>query len=82
MTRRTGGAGRGLLVPGVCRSRYERSSDEAGGGQSPDRYPVRVGAFWQEHFDRGDGPQPLQRPHEKPTTQQVRVTDVQTLVVS
>lgn len=69
-------------LPGVCRYRYERSSKDAGGGTSGDRYPARVTAFWQIFYDAGDGPQRLRMPYEKTTTNQIRVTEVQTLIVS
>lgn len=70
--------------PTVCRYRYERSSKDAGGGASGDRYPAVVTAFWQIYYDQGDG---IKRklgalPYEKTTTNQIRVTEVQTLVVS
>lgn len=68
--------------PRVCRWSYERSSNGAGGGSRGDRYPARVTAYWQIFFDEGDGPQPLGRAYEKGTVNQIRVAEVQTLVVS
>ncbi|MEX2292009.1 MAG: hypothetical protein WD794_16990 [Mycobacteriales bacterium] len=69
--------------PTVCRYRYERSSKDAGGGTSGDRYPAVVIAFWQIYYDQGDGvKRKLGLPYEKSTTNQIRVTEVQTLVVS
>lgn len=68
--------------PRVCRHRYRRSSNEAGGGASGDRYPARVTAYWQIYVDEGNGPRPFGATYEKTTVNQVRVTEVQTLVVS
>lgn len=65
----------------VCRHRYDRSSDDAGGGTSGDRYPARVTAYWQIRYDDGSGPRDLGLPYEKSTVNQIRVTEVQTLVV-
>lgn len=66
----------------VCRWRYERSSNGAGTGTSADRYPAKVTAFWQIFVDDGSGPRTFGLPYEKTTTNQIRVTEVQTLVVS
>lgn len=66
----------------VCRYRYERSSDGAGGGRTGDRYPVKVSAFWQIYVRDRDGLRTFGDPYEKTTVQQIRVTEVQTLVVS
>lgn len=68
--------------PAVCRHRYERSSNDAGGGTRADRYPARVTAYWQIYVDEGNGPRPFGDTYEKTTTNQIRVTEVQTLVVS
>lgn len=68
--------------PRVCRYRYLRSSNEAGGGSSGDRYPARVTAYWQIYVDEGNGPRAFGRPYEKTTVNSIRVTEVQTLVVS
>jgi hypothetical protein len=68
--------------PRVCRYRYERSSNDAGGGERGDRYPALVTAFWQIWYDEGTGPRPLGLPYEKTTVNSIRVTEVQTLVVS
>lgn len=74
--------------PTVCRYEYERSSNSAGGGTSGDRYPARVTAYWRIFVDEGNGPRPLRNgdedasTYEKSTTNQIRVTEVQTLVVS
>lgn len=66
----------------VCRHRYERSSNDAGGGSSNDRYPARVTAYWQIYVEDKDGLRPFGDTYEKTTVQQIRVTEVQTLVVS
>jgi hypothetical protein len=68
--------------PRVCRYRYERSSDGAGAGERGDRYPAVVTAFWQIWYDDGTGPRRLGLPYEKTTVNSIRVTEVQTLVVS
>lgn len=68
--------------PRVCRYRYERSSDDAGSGTAGDRYPSRVTAYWQIFYDNGSGPKKLGETYEKTTVNQVRVTEIQTLVVS
>ncbi len=66
----------------VCRYEYDRSSNDAGGGVSGDRYPAVVTAYWQIYVDEGAGPRPFGLAYEKTTTHQIRVTEVQTLVVS
>lgn len=71
-----------LADPRVCRYRYDRSSNGAGGGTSGDRYPARVTAYWQIYVDDGSGPRPFGATYEKTTVDQIRVTEVQTLVVS
>jgi len=68
--------------PRVCRYAYDRSSNGAGAGERGDRYPSQVTAFWQIWFDRGTGPERLGATYEKTTVNQIRVTEVQTLVVS
>lgn len=68
--------------PGVCRYTYDRSSNGGGNGINSDRYPAEVTAFWQVFFDDGSGAQTLGDPFEKITISQIRVTEVQTLVVS
>ena len=68
--------------PRVCRWRYDRSSNDAGGGDRGDRYPAKVTAYWQIYYDEGNGPRTLGKPYEKTTVNQIRVTEVQTLVVS
>lgn len=68
--------------PFVCRFTYRRSSNEVGGGTDGDRYAVHVTAYWQVYVDEGLGPRPFGLPYEKITTQSLRVTEVQTLVVS
>lgn len=68
--------------PRVCRWSYERSSNDAGGGTRGDRYPARVTAYWQIFVDEGAGPRPFGDTYEKTTANQIRVTEVQTLVVS
>jgi hypothetical protein len=68
--------------PRVCRYRFDRSSNSAGAGLRGDRYPAQVTAYWQISFDDGSGPQPLGLPFEKTTVTSIRVTEVQTLVVS
>ena len=68
--------------PRVCRYSYDRSSDGAGGGASGDRFPAQVTAYWQIYYDDGTGPKPLGATYEKTSISQVRVTEVQTLVVS
>lgn len=68
---------------GVCRHVYERSSEERGGGAGGDRYEVQATAYWQVWYVGGDGvPQRLGLPYPKVTQQALRVTEVQTLVVS
>lgn len=69
-------------APGVCRYRYERSSNQQGQGQETDRYPAKVTAYWRVFVDDGSGPVPFRSAYEKSTTNSVRVTEVQTLVVS
>lgn len=66
----------------ICRYRYERSSDDAGGGSNGDRYLAQVSAFWQIYVRDRDGLRTFGDPYEKKTVQQLRVTEVQTLVVS
>lgn len=68
--------------PRVCRYSYDQSSDGAGGGASGDRFPAEVTAYWQIYYDDGTGPRPLGATYEKTSISQVRVTEVQTLVVS
>ncbi len=68
--------------PRVCRYTYDRSSDGAGGGASRDRFPAHVTAYWQIYYDDGSGPKPLGATYEKTSISQIRVTEVQTLVVS
>ena len=66
----------------VCRHAYDRSSDEAGAGTRGDRFPARVTAYWQVFVDDCNGPVPFRDAYEKTSTNLVRVTEVQTLVVS
>ncbi|MBC7680283.1 MAG: hypothetical protein H7233_15030 [Pseudorhodobacter sp.] len=68
--------------PRVCRHAYDRSSDEAGAGTRGDRFPAQVTAYWQVFVDDGNGPVPFRDAYEKTSTNLVRVTEVQTLVVS
>lgn len=68
--------------PRVCGYQYERSSNDAGGGTAGDRYPARVTAYWQIYVEDRDGLRPFGATYEKTTTNQIRVTEVQTLVVS
>ena len=68
--------------PQVCRYRYEQSSNDAGDDTHRDRYPAQATAYWQIFYDAGSGPLPLGDAYEKTTVNQVRVTEVQTLVVS
>jgi hypothetical protein len=68
--------------PRVCRYRFDRSSNSAGAGLRGDRYPTQVTAYWQIWFDDGSGAEPLGDPFEKTTITSIRVTEVQTLVVS
>lgn len=71
----------------VCAYTYERSSFRAGEGDrdrdSRDRYPVRVTALWTVHWStddaRGNG---TFGPFPKSAFNEVRVAEVQTLVVS
>lgn len=69
--------------PGVCRHRYDRSSNGRGGGTSGDRWPARLTAYWTVFYDAPDGSGALAdgRAYEKTSVHQVRVTEVQTLVV-
>lgn len=68
--------------PRVCRWSYDRSSDGAGAGERGDRYPAKVTAYWQVFVDDGTGPEPFRLAYEKSSTNLIRVTEVQTLVVS
>lgn len=69
--------------PRVCRFAYDRSSNGQGGGTRGDRFPAQVTAYWQIYYDSGNGvPQQLGATYEKTTVNQIRVTEVQTLVVS
>ncbi|HEU0101698.1 MAG TPA: hypothetical protein VFR07_05200 [Mycobacteriales bacterium] len=60
----------------LCAYRYTRSSFGAG---DDDRYPAVVTARWRVEF--GDGAEPL-RPFDKTAVNQLRVAEVQTLVVT
>jgi hypothetical protein len=66
------------LGPDVCEHRYGRSSFRAGSGRDADRYPVRVTAFWEVVFDDGA----RLGPFGKEAVNEVRVAEVQTLVVT
>ena len=66
----------------ICRYAYERSSNAAGAGAGGDRYPAKVTAYWQVFVDDGTGPRPFAAAYEKSSTQLIRVTEIQTLVVS
>ena len=68
--------------PRICRYAYERSSNDAGAGLRGDRHPATVTASWRVFIDDGTGPRPFAAAYEKSSTQLVRVTEVQTLVVS
>ena len=68
--------------PQVCRYSYARSSDGAGAGSRGDRYPAQVTAYWQVFVDDGSGPVPFRDTYAKTSTNLIRVTEVQTLVVS
>lgn len=68
--------------PRVCRYSYDTSSDGAGAGTRGDRYPAQVTAYWQVYVDDGNGPVPFRDAYEKTSTNLIRVTEVQTLVVS
>ena len=68
--------------PRVCRYAYDRSSDAAGAGTRGDRFPAQVTAYWQVFVDDGNGPVPFRDAYEKTSTNLIRVTEVQTLVVS
>lgn len=65
----------------VCAWRYDRSSYRAGVGDAPDRYPVRVTASWAITYTRGADSGVL-GPFDTSAVNQVRVAEVQTLVVS
>lgn len=66
----------------VCKHAYERSSADAGtAGPARDRYPARVTAFWQIRYLTPAGERVLGT-YEKTSVNQIRVTEVQTLVVS
>lgn len=66
----------------VCKHSYERSSADAGtAGPARDRYPARVTAFWQIRYRTAGGERVLGT-YEKSSVNQVRVTEVQTLVIS
>ena len=67
--------------PSICRYTYLRSSDQAGGGVAGDRYPAHVTAFWTIFYDDGSGPVAFGT-FRKESVNQIRVTEVQTLVVS
>lgn len=68
--------------PRICRYSYERSSNAAGAGTRGDRYAAKVTAYWRVFVDDGTGPRPFAAAYEKSSTQLIRVTEVQTLVVS
>lgn len=65
----------------ACVHTYTRSSDGAGSTASRDRYPAQVSAFWTVYVTDRDGTRPLGT-YEKRSVNDVRVTEVQTLVVS
>lgn len=67
--------------PSICRYTYLRSSDQAGGGVGGNRYPAHVTAFWTIFYDDGTGPVAFGT-FRKESVNQIRVTEVQTLVVS
>ncbi len=67
--------------PSICRYTYLRSSDQAGGGVGGNRYPAHVTAFWTIFYDDGSGPVAFGT-FRKESVNQIRVTEVQTLVVS
>lgn len=66
----------------VCRYSYDRSSNGAGAGTRGDRYAAKITAYWQVFVDDGTGPEPFRLAYEKSSTNLIRVTEVQTLVVS
>lgn len=69
-------------VDTVCRHSYERSSASAGTGRfERDRYPARVTASWEIRYSSPTGEKVLGT-YEKTSVNQIRVTEVQTLVVS
>jgi len=67
----------------VCLHTFERTSAGAGHiGMHRDRYRVKVNASWQIRYRVGDGPEQVLGTYEKSSVNQIRVTEVQTLVVS
>lgn len=67
----------------VCLHTFERTSAGAGHiGMHRDRYRVKVNASWQIRYRVGDGPEQVLGTYEKSSINQIRVTEVQTLVVS
>ncbi|MBC7372712.1 MAG: hypothetical protein H7323_01810 [Frankiales bacterium] len=68
--------------PRICRYTYDRSSNGAGAGTRGDRYAANVSAYWRVFVDDGTGPRPFASAYKKSSTHLIRVTEVQTLVVS
>lgn len=66
----------------ICDYTYDRSSDGAGGGLRQDRYAAQVTAYWQIYVRDAAGVRTFGDAFEKTTINQIRVTEVQTLVVS
>lgn len=68
-------------APDVCAYTFDRSSFQAGEQSGRDRYPAAVTALWEVQYssDRGSG---TLGPFEKRAFTEVRVAEVQTLVVS
>ena len=66
----------------ACLLTYDRSSAFEASGQRKDRYPARVTALWEIHYYGADGVDKVLGRYEKSAINLLRVTEVQTLVIS